>query len=359
MKKVLTVVGARPQFIKAAVVSRAMATHGGFHEVIVHTGQHFDANMSRVFFEQMGIPRPDHHLGIHSMSHGAMTGAMLAGLEELLNRERPDWVMVYGDTNSTLAGALAAAKLHIPVAHVEAGLRSFNMSMPEEVNRIITDRVSALLFCPSDVAVDNLKQEGFDHFSVKIIVTGDVMVDALMYFRDKAIPPAGIELPRNFAVVTVHRAENTDDADRLSNLISAVNEMADQLPVVFPLHPRTKAILHAKGLPTLSERMILLEPQGYLQMLYLLEHCEVVLTDSGGMQKEAYLLEKPCITLRDETEWTELVEAGYNSICGSDKEKILTAFDYFKTARIDFKPGLYGDGQAATRIAETLNAYHS
>lgn len=359
MKKIVTVIGARPQFIKAAAVSRAIVVYGGLHELIVHTGQHFDANMSQIFFDQMSIPRPDYHLDIHSLSHGAMTGAMLAGIEEVLIKERPDWVMVYGDTNSTLAGALAAAKLHIPVAHVEAGLRSFNMQMPEEVNRILTDRVSSLLFCPSEVALGNLKREGFDHGPARMIVTGDVMVDAMQFFSRQALPPRGLELPSRFVVATVHRAENTDDVARLAELLAAINEVALVMPVVFPVHPRTSAILRTKGLPALSERVLVTEPMGYLEMLYLLDRCQMVFTDSGGMQKEAYLFGKPCITLREETEWTELVDAGFNRICGSDKREILAAFNHFQTASIDFEPGLYGDGQAAARIVDALNAHHS
>jgi len=359
MKKIVTVVGARPQFIKAAVVSRAIAARDGMQEVVIHTGQHFDDNMSQVFFDQMSIPRPAYNLNIHSMAHGAMTGAMLAGIEEILLQEKPDWVVVYGDTNSTLAGALAAVKLHIPVAHVEAGLRSFNMSMPEEVNRILADRVSSLLFCPSQVASDNLKREGFDHVDARVVITGDVMVDAMLFFRGMAFPPADTRLPVKFAVATVHRAENTDHPGRLKELLAAINAIADKLPVVFPVHPRTAAIIQAKGLPALgvpalSDRVLLTEPLGYLEMLYLLGRCDMVLTDSGGMQKEAYLFEKPCITLRDETEWTELVDAGYNRLCGSDRKKILAAFDHFRAARIEFKPGLYGDGRAAVRIAEEL-----
>jgi UDP-GlcNAc3NAcA epimerase len=330
MKKIVTVIGARPQFIKAAAVSRAVAAAGGLEEVIVHTGQHFDANMSQVFFDQMSIPRPDYHLNINGLTHGAMTGAMLAGIEEVLLKERPDHVMVYGDTNSTLAGALAAAKLGMPLAHVEAGLRSFNMAMPEEVNRILTDRVSSLLFCPTQVAKDNLLREGFDHFGVQMIITGDVMYDAMLYFRKSARPPDHVILPDDFVVATVHRAENTDNIVRLGELIVAINELAVTMPVVFPMHPRTAGVLQAPGLPALSKQVMVIRPVGYLEMLYLLLRCKMVVTDSGGMQKEAYFFGKPCITIRDETEWTELVDAGYNRICGSDKKKSWLPLNLFR-----------------------------
>lgn len=353
-KKLITVIGARPQFIKAAAVSRVLAADTDIEEVIVHTGQHFDHNMSQVFFDQMAVPVPAYNLNIHGLSHGAMTGAMLTGIEEILVKEKPDFVMVYGDTNSTLAGALAAAKLHIPLAHVEAGLRSYNMRMPEEINRILTDRISTLLFCPTELAANNLSREGFGNFSAEVIVTGDVMVDALLLFRSRALPPAGIELPADYAIATIHRAENTDNRLRLANLLTAINKVAESLPVVFPVHPRTAALLQSQGLPALSERVILTGPLGYLQMLYLLDRCKMLFTDSGGMQKEAYVTGKPCITLRDETEWTELVDAGYNRLCGSEPEKILAAFHYFQTARIEFLPGLYGNGHAATIIAKAL-----
>lgn len=354
IQKLVSVVGARPQFIKAAAVSRAIAATEAIREVIVHTGQHFDENMSQVFFDQMSIPRPTYNLGIHSLSHGAMTGSMLAAIERVLLRERPDRLMVYGDTNSTLAGALAASKLGIPVAHVEAGLRSFNMAMPEEINRIVTDRISNLLFCPSQVAASNLIQEGFDHFAARVVITGDVMIDALMLFREKAIPPSGLQLPDEFAVVTIHRAENTDHAGNMANLLAAVGQVAETLPVLFPVHPRTGAIMKEQGLWPLPGRVIVTEPLGYLEMLYLLDRCTMVFTDSGGMQKEAYFFGKPCITLREETEWTELVDAGYNRICGSSPETILAAYNHFESATISFQPGLYGDGQASKRIAEAL-----
>jgi UDP-GlcNAc3NAcA epimerase len=354
MKKIVTVIGARPQFIKAAAVSHAISEAGGFKEVIVHTGQHFDHNMSKVFFDQMGIPKPAYNLDIHSLSHGAMTGGMLRGVEEVLIKERPDWLMVYGDTNSTLAGALAAVKLGIPVAHVEAGLRSFNMAMPEEINRILTDRISSMLFCPTLTAMQNLVKEGFEGFQSSMVLTGDVMYDAMLFFREKATSPERVKLPKHFVIATVHRAENTDDPDRLQNIIEAINEMANHQAVVFPVHPRTAKLMSSQEISALSPRVIRTEPLGYLEMLYLLERCSMVLTDSGGLQKEAYFFGKPCITVRDETEWTELIAPGYNRLCGSDKEKILAAFDDFKTARIEFREGLYGTGNAGSTIVQAL-----
>ncbi len=354
MKKIITIIGARPQFIKAAPVSKALKTTESVEEVIIHTGQHFDDNMSRIFFDQMQIPRPDYNLEVHSLPHGAMTGRMLEAIEKVLMDEKPDHVMIYGDTNSTLAGALAASKLHIPVAHVEAGLRSFNMRMPEEINRILTDRISSLLFCPTQTAKENLVQEGFDDFNCQIMVTGDVMYDAALMFSEKAVPPDDIDLPGEFLLTTIHRQENTDDPARISSIIEALNQLSAATPVVFPVHPRTKKLLQNTKLPALSKNIILMPPAGYLQVLYLLKNCQMVITDSGGMQKEGYFFEKPCITLREETEWTELVEAGYNKICGNNQTLIMNAFNHFRRNRIIFEPGLYGDGHAATKIAQAL-----
>lgn len=354
MKKIVTVIGARPQFIKASAVSRAISETGSIQEVIVHTGQHFDDNMSAVFFNQMQIPRPDYKLDIHSLPHGAMTGRMIEKIEEVLIAERPEMLMVYGDTNSTLAGALAASKLHIPVAHVEAGLRSFNMKMPEEINRILTDRVSSKLFCPTPTAKKNLLNEGFSNFDCEIHVTGDVMYDAALMFAGKSIRPEGYNLPEKFILLTVHRQENTDNLKHLSDIISAMNEIANDIALVFPVHPRTRKLLSSVNLPRLSDNIITIPPAGYLEVLYLLQNCEMVFTDSGGLQKEAYFFQKPCITLRKETEWTELVEAGYNKICGSKPNIILQAFSHFRRKSIQFKPGLYGDGHAARLIASKL-----
>ncbi len=354
MIKIVTVIGARPQFIKAAPVSRAISREAGLHEVIIHTGQHFDENMSQVFFDQMQLSRASHMLDIHSLPHGAMTGRMMEAIEGILMQEAPDWVMVYGDTNSTLAGALAASKLHIPVAHVEAGLRSFNMHMPEEINRILTDRLSHWLFCPTPVAVDNLTREGYEHFPAKMILTGDVMYDASLMFRDKATRPAGVDLDKPFILCTIHRAENTDDPARLDGLIDAVNTLSEERGVIFPMHPRTRKMLGKSRLNSLSKGIQVTEPLGYLEILYLLQHCELVMTDSGGMQKEAYFFNKACITLRDETEWTELVDAGYNRVCGSDAKNIIHHFHHFTENPPAFAEGLYGKGNASAIIAKAF-----
>ena len=354
MQKILTIIGARPQFIKAATVSREFIK-SGIHEIIVHTGQHFDANMSDVFFTEMDIPKPHYHLEINSLGHGAMTGRMLEKIEEVLLKEKPDGVLVYGDTNSTLAGALAASKLHIPVAHVEAGLRSFDMKMPEEINRILTDRISKLLFCPTQTAVKNLEKEGFKNFDCQIEQPGDVMYDAVLFYRQKAKEVSSIvkreSLNKNgFALVTLHRAENTNDPERLRSICTALNEIHKTLPVVMPLHPRTKGLLNSYSLH-LDVNVI--KPVGYFDMLSLLENCKLVLTDSGGLQKEAYFFEKFCLTLRDQTEWVELVEAGANEIVGADTKKILTGFT--KNQDSVFKStSLYGDGDAARKIVEKL-----
>ncbi len=354
MKKILTIIGARPQFIKAAAVSREIALREGLQEVIVHTGQHFDHNMSKVFFEQMQIPEPTYNLGIHSLPHGAMTGRMLERGEEVMLHEDPDWVMVYGDTNSTLAGALAARKIGLPVAHVEAGLRSFNMSMPEEINRILTDRISDLLFCPTRAAIENLNREGFDHFDSRVLLTGDVMYDAYLHFSDLRMMPQNLKLPEKFGLVTLHRAENTDQPATLKQIVEALNQIAAQLPLVLPIHPRTFKVLSQNKLPKLSEKIIITEPVSYLEILFLLEKCQIVLTDSGGLQKEAYFAERPCITLRNETEWTELADAGYNKIAGTNKKNILEAFNGFEKKKPVFNSGLYGIGNAAGMIADAF-----
>jgi UDP-GlcNAc3NAcA epimerase len=354
-KRILTITGARPQFIKAAAVSRALINEN-IEEVIVHTGQHFDDNMSRIFFDELMIPAPAYNLDIHSLNHGAMTGRMLEKIEELIVKEKPDMVMVYGDTNSTLAGALAASKLHVPVAHVEAGLRSFNMQMPEEINRILTDRVSSILFCPTQTAVENLIQEGFSSSGNKILITGDVMYDAALFYAHLAkAPSAGI--PEDFVLATIHRAENTDDSGRLENILSAMQKISVETPVVIPVHPRTRNIISKNGLERLTRGLILIEPVGYLEMIWLLKNCQMVMTDSGGVQKEACFFEKPCITLRDQTEWTELISAGVNHLAGADEETILEAWSLFKSKDIQFPRGLYGEGNASGIIAQALRAF--
>ena len=349
--KIVTILGARPQFIKAGTVSREFSKYKEITEIIVHTGQHFDNNMSDIFFEEMKIPKPDYFLNINGLGHGAMTGQMLVKIEEVLLKEKPDYVMVYGDTNSTLAGALAASKLHINVIHVEAGLRSFNMHMPEEINRILTDRVSNILFCPTKSATKNLENEGYKKFDCKIIQNGDVMQDGALFYSNLAIKPQ-VELQEKYILATIHRAENTDDIHRLSSIISAFNEVAKDIQIVLPLHPRTKSILAAHDLIT---DFTIIDPVGYLEMVYLIKNSNAIMTDSGGLQKEAFFFEKPCITLRDETEWVELIENKFNVLAGADKEKIVTLWKNFIFNK-NYSLDLYGNGKASKKIAETLLA---
>jgi UDP-GlcNAc3NAcA epimerase len=348
--KILTILGARPQFIKAGSVSREIANYSQIKEVIVHTGQHYDANMSDIFFEEMYIPKPNYYLGVGGKSHGAMTGEMIIKLEEIMLKEKPDIVLVYGDTNSTLAGAIAASKLHIPIAHVEAGLRSFNMKMPEEINRILTDRVSNILFCPTDIAVKNLQKEGFENFDIKIVNSGDVMQDGALFYKNLAQKPQFI-IDKEYILCTIHRAENTDDVERLRAIFEALSEIAKEIDIVLPLHPRTKNIVEKLEVDISSLRVI--EPVGYLEMVWLIDNCSLVMTDSGGLQKEAYFFEKQCITLRDETEWVELVTYGFNTLVGANKEKIIDAYENAST----FVPKdieLYGGGMASEKIIKGL-----
>jgi UDP-GlcNAc3NAcA epimerase len=354
--KILTVIGARPQFVKASAFSRAVSEHSGIQEVIVHTGQHFDANMSDVFFEELGIPAPTYNLNIHSLGHGAMTGRMLEGIEAVLQKEKPDVTLVYGDTNSTLAGALAAKKMHIRVAHVEAGLRSFDLHMPEEINRILTDRISDLLFCPTQTAVENLKKEGFTQFPTEICLSGDIMYDVALYYKEKAATQSQIVSRLNlegesFVLATIHRQENTDNPHRLAALVDALNEIQKDQIVVLPIHPRTLKILEQNGL---NLQVKVIDPVGYVDMVSLLSHCSMVLTDSGGLQKEAYFFGKYCLTLRDQTEWIELVDGGYNSLVGASSEAILNAYHKFREFRPVMDVPLYGNGQAAKEILKKL-----
>ncbi|MFH2096466.1 MAG: UDP-N-acetylglucosamine 2-epimerase (non-hydrolyzing) [Bacteroidota bacterium] len=354
MIKIVTVIGARPQFIKAAAISRYIRDNScGISEVIVHTGQHFDTNMSEIFFTQMDIPAPDYHLNIHSLGHGAMTGQMLSGIEEVLLKEKPDFTLVYGDTNSTIAGALAAKKLHGRVAHVEAGLRSFNMKMPEEINRILTDRISDLLFCPTDKAVENLGKEGFGGFECRIIKSGDVMQDAALFYAGRAEKPA-LKLPAEFIILTLHRAENTDDPGRFVSILKAMAEISEMTAVIFPMHPRTKKTIIEQGDEKLLEKITVIEPVGYLEMIWMLKNCRMVMTDSGGLQKEAYFFKKPCVTLRDETEWVELVANGVNALAGSDYNKIIEAAEKMLAAKPDYTIDLYGNGKASGNIVNEL-----
>ncbi len=356
--KIITIIGARPQFIKAATVSRVIKDIPDIQEIIVHTGQHFDKNMSGIFFDELEIPTPNYNLKISSLSHGAMTGRMLEGIEKLILEEQPDWVLVYGDTNSTLAGALAASKLHIKVAHVEAGLRSYNMDMPEEQNRVLTDRISTVLFCPTDVSVHNLRVEGYYNSNAQIVKSGDVMYDAALYYSQRAKKPdwfSDLELGENFSLATIHRAENTDSPQRLKEIVIAINEIHKEIPVVLPLHPRTRNKINDLDL-NLDVHVV--EPVGYLQMVYLLKKSAFVLSDSGGVQKEAYYFKKPCLVLRDETEWIELAEHGANRIVGADRGKILCAVGEIH-ADIDFNQSFYGDGDAAYKIVNFLQEYRA
>ena len=350
--KLLTIIGARPQFIKAATVSRAVAQRSDIREVIVHTGQHYDANMSDVFFDELSIPKPDHYLGIGGGGHGQMTGRQLEAIEGVLLKEKPDWVLVYGDTNSTLAGALAAAKLHIPVAHVEAGLRSFNRRMPEEINRVLTDHAADMLFAPTKTAVENLRAEGLPADRIKL--PGDVMYDAALFYRELAQRPDwflkhGLK-EGAFVLATVHRAENTDDSARLAAIFAGLAQ--SELPVVLPLHPRTRGRLEAAGIKP-APNIHLVPPVGYLEMVWLEVACKVIASDSGGMQKEAYFHGRRCIILRDETEWVELVEAGCNELVGANPELIASSISAtsLKVSEIE----IYGNGNAAIKIINALS----
>lgn len=350
--KILTVVGARPQFIKAATVSRQIASRNGVEETIVHTGQHYDANMSDIFFEELQIPRPAYYLGVGGGNHGAMTGKMLAAVEETILADKPDIVLVYGDTNSTLAGALAAVKLHVPVAHVEAGLRSFNRRMPEEINRILTDHASDILFAPTELAVTNLHAEGLADGKVQMV--GDVMFDAALFYKERACAPpcfSELELTEDeFILATIHRAENTDDPMRLKGILDGLAQA--ELPVLLPIHPRTRTKLAEMDGP-LSANIHIVDPVGYLEMVWLETKATIIATDSGGVQKEAYFHGKPCVTLRDETEWMELLESGWNKLTGADTDRIAEAIT--KTHIPASRPPLYGYGDSAKLIISALS----
>lgn len=347
--KILTVVGARPQFIKAAAVSNILRKE--HEEILVHTGQHYDENMSSIFFEELKIPKPDYNLGIGSGNHGEQTGRMLVELEKIYLKEKPDLVLVYGDTNSTLAAALCASKLLIPVAHVEAGLRSFNMDMPEEQNRVLTDHISKLLFVPTETAEKNLKTEGI---SKGVYNVGDVMFDAVLHFKKLAEQKTGIlekifAKPGEYILTTIHRAENTNDINRLKNIIEALNE--SNKTVVLPLHPRTKKYVQSYNL-NFGDNIKLIEPVGYLEMIALEMNSQKIVTDSGGVQKEAFFMKKPCITMRNETEWVETVENGWNIITGTDKNKILDAILNFQPS--ENQKSIFGDGKASYKILEII-----
>jgi len=360
MIKIVTIIGARPQFIKAAVVSRAVALRSDeIQEVIVHTGQHFDSNMSDIFFEELDIPKPDYHLGVGGGTHGQNTGRMLEKIEEVLLKEKPNYVLVDGDTDSTLAGTLAAVKLHIPVAHVEAGLRSFNRKMPEEINRILTDHASEILFTPTLTAVNNLNNEGID--SNKIKQVGDVMYDAAIYYgkkveqNDSLLKELKIE-SKKYALVTLHRAENVDDKERLSSIMQGLNHYKEQ--IILPLHPRTKKMMQNFniGIPNTVK---IIDPIGYLDMILLEKHASVIATDSGGVQKEAYFHKVPCITLRDQTEWIELVSQGANILTGANSDLLKQAFESVKNIEDSiFETPLYGNGDSGNQIVQALITFN-
>jgi UDP-GlcNAc3NAcA epimerase len=352
--KICNIVGARPQFIKAAMVVREFKKHPHVQNIIIHTGQHYDHEMSEVFFSEMGIPDPKYNLGIRSFLHGEMTGRMIEGIEKILLDEKPDAVLVYGDTNSTIAGAIAAVKLHIRVIHVEAGLRSFNMNMPEEINRIVTDRVSSLLFCPTKLAMANLEREGYNHLGCKYIFSGDVMLDAALYYSEFSLIKESvvdkIDL-KEYILCTVHRAENTNDPVKIKDIVTAINIINKEIPVVFPIHPRTKKTLSALGLEL---ECTLIDPVGYIEVLKLIKNCELVMTDSGGLQREAYFLRKPCVCLREETEWIELRDSGNVALAGSDKEKIISAVKNYKKLSSSFSEKFFGNGDAASIIVNQI-----
>lgn len=381
--KIVTIIGARPQFIKAASVSRAIVnfnvnSHYGeqIKEIIIHTGQHFDKNMSEIFFEELEIPKPDYSLDIHSLSHGAMTGQMIEKIESVLVKENPDIVLVYGDTNSTMAGALAATKLHIPIAHVEAGLRSFNRRMPEEINRVVTDHISTFLLCPTETAIDNLRNEGFNNilnFSDAtnlinpisqdkpiVLNIGDVMYDSVLFYASKAEKESNILKKHDmhkkaYGLVTIHRAENTDDPLRLKNILDALSEISKELFLIWPMHPRVSNYIKKLDFNFDNKRFKIIDPLGYLDIINLEKNANMIFTDSGGIQKEAYFLQTACITLRDETEWIETVECGANILTGANTEKIMEAFHRKEMQEWFIKQGLFGDGCAGEKIIEILS----
>lgn len=354
MKKICTVVGARPQFIKVAPVSRFLGEYA--QEILIHTGQHYDNNMSEVFFSQLGLPKPAYNLEVGSGGHGAQTGDMLKGLEEVFNKERPDAVLVYGDTNSTLAGALAASKLHLPIIHVEAGLRSFNRRMPEEINRVLTDHISTLLFTPTQTAVTNLSNEGI---SEGVHLVGDVMYDAVVqnvHLANKnstVVHDNGL-VPNEYVLATIHRAENTDNPQRLLEIWEGIQSIP--MPIVLPLHPRTRNIIRNMGLEVKSSNLIIIEPVGYFDMLHLEANANAILTDSGGVQKEAYFLKKPCLTVREETEWVETIELGWNTLVEASKDDIVNKFYALNQVKqLEHKP-VYGSGDAGEKISVIIKS---
>lgn len=350
MKKIITILGARPQFIKAAMVSREIEKEKGLREIIVHTGQHYDINMSEVFFLEMGIPSPLYNLGVSGGGHGLMTGRMMVEIEEVLVNEKPDIVLLYGDTNSTLAGALVARKLNIPLAHVEGGLRNFDMTIPEDVNRIVTDRLSDIIFCPTELAFENLHKEGFENFSCRIVKTGDLMFDAVRYYAEKD-SDSGID-EAGHVLCTIHRAHNTM-APGIHETFAALNEIAVAQKIIFPVHPRTKKALEQYNIK-LHSNINTIEPQGYLNMVKLLKNSSMVITDSGGLQKEAYALGKKSLQLMDYTPWEELITNGFSLVTEINRRNILDNWSKLGDMRPDFGIDLYGDGHTGHQIVSEL-----
>lgn len=359
--KIITIIGARPQFIKAAAVSRSLRSDTQITEILVHTGQHYDANLSDIFFRELEIPQPNYNLGIGSGTHGKQTGQMLAAIEEVVLKEKPDWVIVYGDTNSTLAGALAAVKLHIPLAHIEAGLRSFNRQMPEEINRVLTDHSSNLLFAPTTTAVTNLRKEGINSEFIHLV--GDVMYDAALFYGEKSENYSNILnslnlIPKNYLLATIHRAENTDTPQRLYAIFEALAHVAQSIPIVLPLHPRTRKLLeHQPQLLNTIQSLNIIPPVGYLDMVQLEKNAHLIITDSGGVQKEAYFYQVPCLTLREETEWVELVELGWNQLISPTQslmiiDKLQKALQ--QSPPTNFNKFPYGIGNSSEKICEIL-----
>ena len=363
--KIVTVIGARPQIIKAAALSRAIKEHYAdrIQEVIVHTGQHYDDNMSEVFFAELGIPHPDYNLHVGSASHGVQTARMIEGIEQILMGEKPDAIVLYGDTNSTLAGAVAASKIHVPVAHIEAGLRSFNKSMPEEINRIVCDHCSTLLFCPTKAGFDNLAKEGFPidndgPYTIdnpKVYHCGDIMYDNSLHFskvadqKGQVLKQLGLE-GKPFVLATLHRDSNTDQSERLKAILEAFKELSKEITIVLPMHPRTRK----KAADFHADNVIVTEPVSFLEMIQLEKHAQLILTDSGGVQKESYFFKKPCVILRPETEWVEIVETGAATLANADYRKILEASRRYLQQPPDKFPEIFGDGHAAEFMLERM-----
>ncbi|MCQ2332441.1 MAG: UDP-N-acetylglucosamine 2-epimerase (non-hydrolyzing) [Paludibacteraceae bacterium] len=372
MIKLLTIIGARPQIIKAAAISRTVREKfaGQVEEKILHTGQHYDENMSGVFFGELGIPKPDYNLGVGSGTHGTQTAKMIAGIEEVLTKEHFDGMILYGDTNSTLAGAVAASKLHVPVFHIEAGLRSYNMAMPEEINRIVCDQVSSICFAPTETAMRNLRAEGFETSDAtfangkkrRIVKTGDVMYDNSMWFSKIADKKYNVQEDREYALATIHRDNNTDSKERLTSIFKAIEEIAKEIRVVLPLHPRTLKMMEVNLTKEMrqrikdNKRIEIIEPASFLKMTALEKHARIILTDSGGVQKEAFFFERPCVILRPETEWVEITEHGAGIIADAQYDRIVGAYRELVGRKVNFPP-LFGDGKASEQILDEIVKY--